>query len=532
MVLALRELKNKQITDGTNSTSGTTLTDTGKDFQQLGVVKGDEVFNETDGGSTVVTAVGTTTLTLAAAGTFGATGKLYRIRRKRISVTGTNTSATANKLTDTGATFITDGIQVGFTVFNDTDSTFATVTAIDSETQLSLSKDIFTATSKAYTVIQAEGFFAEDWTDLRGMFTTTGFLKHEYGGLEFDLSAITTDNLLVGTGAGAVGLKTPTQVNDILGLGAGDTPQFQAQLLQAPDATAGVTLQDTSLTLTAQYWNGAATTGYVAEIIHNITATTPASQLDFDIGGSTKMSLHSTGDLAVDTDTLYVDAVNGKVGIGTTSTTTKLKVYNSSGDAFAHFGNNTSGGALTDGMLIGMAGNDGYVWLRESAYLYLRTNNTNRLTIDPSGLVGHGTTSPATNLHIQENNTDTTVTVEIEQLSTGDAGLQFSIPGDAYAMGIDNSDGDKLKISYGGAAGTAVLGTNDYLTIDPLGNIIVGAIAALATTANDGFLEIPNMAGTPTGAPTAYTGKSPIVYDTTAHKIWVYSGSWRSVAVA
>ncbi|MDX1486565.1 MAG: glycosyl hydrolase family 28-related protein [Acidiferrobacterales bacterium] len=69
-----------------------------------------------------------------------------------INSTGTNTSAVANKLVDSGATFLTDGAALGDFVRNVTDGGTAVVTALDSETQLSLSADIFTATSKTYNV--------------------------------------------------------------------------------------------------------------------------------------------------------------------------------------------------------------------------------------------------------------------------------------------------------------------------------------------------------------------------------------------
>lgn len=61
---------------------------------------------------------------------------------------GTQTSATPNKLTDTGATFNDGSIKVGDIVYDTTTAglAIATVTAIDSATVLSLSADIFTAT--------------------------------------------------------------------------------------------------------------------------------------------------------------------------------------------------------------------------------------------------------------------------------------------------------------------------------------------------------------------------------------------------
>lgn len=53
----------------------------------------------------------------------------------------------------------------------------------------------------------------------------------------------------------------------------------------------------------------------------------------------------------------------------------------------------------------------------------------------------------------------------------------------------------------------------------------------LATTTTDGFLYIPTVNGTPTGAPAAYTGAAPIVYDRSANKLWVrYGGTWRQTS--
>ncbi len=68
------------------------------------------------------------------------------------------------------------------------------------------------------------------------------------------------------------------------------------------------------------------------------------------------------------------------------------------------------------------------------------------------------------------------------------------------------------------------------LTIKANGDIVPGA-AALATNATAGFQFLPTCAGTPSGTPTTYTGRAAMVYDTTAHKIWVYDGgAWKATA--
>lgn len=56
---------------------------------------------------------------------------------------GTADGTSANKLVDSTATFALDGVLVGAIVRNTTDNTYASVTAIDSETQLTLDTDIF-----------------------------------------------------------------------------------------------------------------------------------------------------------------------------------------------------------------------------------------------------------------------------------------------------------------------------------------------------------------------------------------------------
>ena len=66
---------------------------------------------------------------------------------------GTGTSTAANKLIDSGATFQTDGVVVGATVYNTGTGSKALVTAVDSETQLALDTDIFPSTN-TYKMIQ------------------------------------------------------------------------------------------------------------------------------------------------------------------------------------------------------------------------------------------------------------------------------------------------------------------------------------------------------------------------------------------
>lgn len=61
------------------------------------------------------------------------------------------------------------------------------------------------------------------------------------------------------------------------------------------------------------------------------------------------------------------------------------------------------------------------------------------------------------------------------------------------------------------------VGTNSF---------VIGA-SALSTPATDGFLYIPSCAGTPSGTPTAQTGRVPMIYDTTNNKFYIYNSGWK-----
>jgi hypothetical protein len=89
------------------------------------------------------------------------------------------------------------------------------------------------------------------------------------------------------------------------------------------------------------------------------------------------------------------------------------------------------------------------------------------------GRVGIGTNAPIALLHTFASGSTTGATpgLLVDQGGTGDAALSFRLLGNRqFVMGIDNSDGDKLKISNG-----SDFGTLDVLTID-VGTDITGRI--------------------------------------------------------
>ena len=88
---------------------------------------------------------------------------------------GTTTATTSNKLVDSTATFIRQLLPSSFTVTakNTTDNTSATVSAVDSDTTLSVSSDIFASGEKYTLTVPATASNNTPWINLDGY----GFFK-------------------------------------------------------------------------------------------------------------------------------------------------------------------------------------------------------------------------------------------------------------------------------------------------------------------------------------------------------------------
>src|SRR5210317_112979 len=113
-------------------------------------------------------------------------------------------------------------------------------------------------------------------------------------------------------------------------------------------------------------------------------------------GGTVSGTLTVNDDLAVDTDTLFVDASAGRVGIGEINPETVLHVKGNDIIQYVEatgtaaeicFKNNTSTG---DNIRIGGSGNN----------LTFDTGGAESMRIDSSGNVGIGTTSPGTKFEV------------------------------------------------------------------------------------------------------------------------------------
>jgi len=160
---------------------------------------------------------------------------------------------------------------------------------------------------------------------------------------------------------------------------------------------------------------------------------------------------------------------------------------------------------------------------------------TQAMTLDASGNLGIGTSSPSVRLDVSGGSIRTTSWVDITPSTvTNNALYRSTNTGGVFYSGLDNSAGGVSGSAYAGViwhtgAYPIVFSTNnaERARIPAAGGMVVGT-AALATNATDGFLYVPTCAGTPTGTPTTQTGTAPIVIDTTNNKLYFYSGGqWR-----
>ena len=111
--------------------------------------------------------------------------------------------------------------------------------------------------------------------------------------------------------------------------------------------------------------------------------------------------------------------------------------------------------------------------------------------------VGIGVAAPNTNLVIEENSSDVLGQLKISQLGAGDASMFFVADSEIWAMGLDNSDSNKFKISTD--TGSADVGVATKFTIQQDGNVGIGTDSpaeklsvVLAAGATRGMLELKN----------------------------------------
>lgn len=124
-----------------------------------------------------------------------------------------------------------------------------------------------------------------------------------------------------------------------------------------------------------------------------------------------------------------------------------------------------------------------------------------------------------------------TITAGGLTVTAGGAGIGG---GPSVTAGLSVSDGAATDATnrYGALLTQQTGGSADNASLYAQGTCFLGTVSG--TTATDGFLYIPYVAGAPTGTPYAPAGHNhvPIVYDVTNEKLMLYHGGWKGVALA
>jgi hypothetical protein len=179
-----------------------------------------------------------------------------------------------------------------------------------------------------------------------------------------------------------------------------------------------------------------------------------------------------SGDLTVDTNTLYVDSANNRVGVGTSTVTSGFKLE-VTGDA--RFGDAYNDDAVELGWSAG--GSQGFVQAYDrgaSAFRNLILNNS--VTINSTGNVGIGTGSPsgAAGKTLAINGDSGQSRLALKNTATGDAsgdGFQLSVGTDG-SVGIEQRENNYMAL-YTNAT--------ERMRIDTSGNLLVGKTSATAS---------------------------------------------------
>lgn len=335
-------------------------------------------------------------------------------------------------------------------------------------------------------------------------------------------AGITTGGKNTIIGSQITGLSSSLANSIILADGDGNIRLDYAKTTAATWTMAGGPLNVSAGTVTAsapaisatQTWNNGAVafTGLLFNATN--TASDALSRLiDVQIGGSSKFFVTRTGLLSTDVAFSPFIDLGGSLGAG------YIHVGRLGAPTIALVSIGDKGGGAPPG-----------VFLRDIGGISWTNSTTSVGTLDTfitrpaAATIQHGTADAAApvaqNIRAQSVVAGTADTVGVNLTYRGSLSTGSGASGDIiYQTGAK------------GAASTTQNAANTALTLKGgtavglSGSVVVGS-AAIATTATDGFLYIPSCAGTPTGVPTTFTGRVPMVWDSTNKKFYIYQGGW------
>lgn len=195
-------------------------------------------------------------------------------------------------------------------------------------------------------------------------------------------------------------------------------------------------------------------TGAIAEVVttSNFIDNSGSTAFISNAYGTENEIENSTGTIV---DARLFKGVLNQSGSGTTSTVRGLDLSGW-----------TNSGTISNSYGIYM---DNSIDVASISYALYSSSNSNSYF---AGKVGINTASPSTLgtwFEVEDNSTTTVPLIALDQNGTGDGGMLFSAGSQSIAMGIDNSDSDKFKITD-----NTSLGINDRFVLTMAGDIGIG----------------------------------------------------------
>ena len=270
---------------------------------------------------------------------------------------------------------------------------------------------------------------------------------------------------------------------------------------------------------------------------------TNSDTLALAVGGSDAVYIDANRNVIIGgSSPLNSSAGRGNITINGTSSILNFSISNTEGGYLFHDGTNMSQVVRTNGYLAFSTNNTERLRIKSAGQL-----NFTGLAADPTGAAGdlYYSTGNALKLYttawntvVHSGNVSTYALPSsggtLDGALTMGNGYQIrATDGTASSPGISFVSDQNTGLFSGGVdiIGVVTNGT-ERARVDNNGNVVVGT-ADLATNATNGFLYIPSCAGTPTGNPAAYSGRVPLVWDSTNDILYVRSGgSWKQAVPA
>ena len=266
-------------------------------------------------------------------------------------------------------------------------------------------------------------------------------------------------------------------------------------------------------------------------------------------GTATLASATITGDLTVDTNSLYVNSSTNNVGLGTLTPTgasgRALEIYGGAGQSRIALKNDTTGSASTDGSQIALVGSQLVIQNREASEITFETNNSERYRLDSTGVATWSNVGGVAGTAMTLNSTVLAIgvtpapwaTIKALQVGAGASLFGFTdteatLSGNTYYNGgfkyVGNGQASQYQQQIGehrwfsavnntAGAGVAITFGSAKMTLAATGNLLVGTttdIAAVrmqvwsADANNTAYFRNSN-ATTPYGPSVKYTAATP-----------------------